>query len=63
MKSQCHNEGELKELKVKIEKDVVDSFEKMAKETNINIAELVVIAMKRFRASHSDYEKTSPKFD
>ena len=63
MKSQCHNEGELRELKVKIEKDVVDSFEKMSQETNMDMNELVVIAMKRFRASHSDYERTSPKFD
>jgi len=49
MKSQKHNLGELKELNVKIEKEVIEDFEKMVKNTNIPMAELVVIAMKRFR--------------
>ena len=56
MKSQVHNEGELKELKVNIEKDVVESLERMSKGSGMSIDELVVIALKRFRASHSDYE-------
>jgi hypothetical protein len=61
MKSQKHNLGELKELKVKIEKEVLEDFEKMVKNTNIPMAELVVIAMKRFRHSHYDYLKLAPK--
>ena len=60
MKSQVHNEGELKELKVEIEKDVVESFEHMAKKSGIKIEDLVVIALKRFRASHGDYMGKTP---
>lgn len=60
MKSQKHNQGELKEITVKIEKEIVEDFEKMVKNTNIPMSELVVIAMKRFRSSHADYLKTVP---
>ncbi len=56
MKSQKHNAGELQELSVKIEKNVVDSLIKMSNGSGISIDDLVVIALKRFRASHSDYE-------
>lgn len=63
MKSQKHNQGELCELKVRIEKQVVDSLEKMADRTNTPIDELVVIALKRFCASHLDYLGLSPKPD
>ena len=34
MKGQLHNQGELKELKVKIEKEIADSVERMAKNSN-----------------------------
>ncbi len=61
MKSQKHNEGELKELTVKIEKQVVEDFEKMVKNTNMPMSDLVVIAMKRFCHSHYDYLKLAPK--
>ena len=60
MKSQKHNQNDLKEVTVKIEKDVVEDFEKMVKNTNIPMADLVVIAMKRFRSSHADYLKQVP---
>ncbi len=60
MKSQKHNQGEVKEIKVKIEKDVVEDFEKMVKNTNFTLDELVVIALKRFRSSHADYLKQVP---
>ena len=56
MKSQTHNQGELKELNVKIEKDVVESFERMMKTSGLPLADLVVIAMKRYRSSHSDWD-------
>jgi len=59
MKTQVHNQGELKELKVEIEKEVVDAFEKMSKNTKMEVAELVVISLKRFRAAHSDYERVT----
>ena len=60
MKSQKHNQNDLKEVTVKIENDVVEDFEKMVKNTNIPMADLVVIAMKRFRSSHADYLKQVP---
>jgi hypothetical protein len=63
MKSQKHNQGELKEIKVKIEKEVAEDFEKMSQNTKISVDELVVIALKRFRSSHSDYLKTVPHVD
>jgi fructose-1,6-bisphosphatase/sedoheptulose 1,7-bisphosphatase-like protein len=60
MKSQKHNQGELKEISIKIEKDVAEDFEKTVKNTNISMSDLVVIAMKRFRSSHTDYLKITP---
>lgn len=60
MKSQKQNQGELKELAVKIEKKVAEDLELMSKNTNIPVADLVVIALKRFRSSHSDYLKQTP---
>lgn len=61
MKNQVYNKGELKELKVSIEKDTVESFERMAKNTNITIEDLVVIALKRYRSSHMDYDPAPKK--
>lgn len=61
MKSQQHNNGELKELTVNIEKSVVDSLEIMSKNSNLSIDDIVVIALKRFRASHSDYMGFEPR--
>ena len=43
MKSQQHNEGELAELKVKIEKSVVEAFENMSNNSKIPVADLVVL--------------------
>jgi hypothetical protein len=56
MKNQEHNKGELKELKVKIESKVVDSVERMAANQGIPVDELVVIALKRYKATHSDLD-------
>ena len=60
MKSQKHNEGELKEVAVKIEKQVAHDLELMSKTTGMPVADIVVIALKRFRASHLDYLKQVP---
>ncbi len=60
MKSQSHNEGQLAELKVNIEESVVKAFVNMEKYSGISIDDLVVIALKRFRSSHADYEGKSP---
>ena len=59
MKSQAYNKGELKELKVMVEKETMESFERMAKYTKTPIEDLIVIAMKRFRSSHGDYDPNS----
>ena len=63
MKSQKHNMGELKELTVKIEKDVVDSVQLMSKQSGLTTDEIVVIALKRFRSSHCDYIKNEPTYN
>jgi fructose-1,6-bisphosphatase/sedoheptulose 1,7-bisphosphatase-like protein len=60
MKSQKQNQGELKELTIKIEKKVAEDLELMSKNTNMPVADLVVIALKRFRSSHTDYLKQTP---
>lgn len=60
MKSQKHNLGELKEVSVKIESKVVEDLELMAKNTGMPVADIVVIALKRFRSSHLDYLKQVP---
>ena len=60
MKSQKHNLGELKEVSVKIESKVVEDLELMAKNTGMLVADIVVIALKRFRSSHLDYLKQVP---
>ncbi len=62
MKSQRHNEGELSELQVNIEKELLESFFLMSKNAGIPLNDLVAIAMKRFRAAHADYEKSEPSF-
>jgi len=59
MKTQAYNKGELKELKVMIEKETMESFERMAKHTNTPIQDLIVVAMKRFRSSHGDFDPNS----
>lgn len=56
MKTQSQNTGELQELRVAIEKDVVDSFERMSIASGMPLAELVVIALKRYRSGHSDWD-------
>ena len=60
MRTQEHNKGELKELKVDIEKDIVETLERMSQHVDISMDELVVIALKRFCASHSDYDNKTP---
>lgn len=55
MKSQKQNEGELKDLVVKIEKKVAEDLELMSKNSGISVDDIVVIALKRFRSSHTDY--------
>lgn len=56
MKNKKHNTGELKELKVKIDKSTVETIHRMASNTGQPVEELVVVALKRFITHHSDYE-------
>lgn len=63
MKTQKHNQGELKEVTFKIEKEVAESLEIMSKNSKLSIDEIVVIAIKRFRASHMDYLGKNPDTD
>jgi hypothetical protein len=63
MRTQKHNEGELKKLTVEIEKEIVESVEEMSKNSHLSVEEIVVIALKRFRASHNDYRGKSPSLD
>jgi fructose-1,6-bisphosphatase/sedoheptulose 1,7-bisphosphatase-like protein len=60
MKSQVHNQGELKEIKVKIEAQVAEDLALMSKNTGMPADDIVVIALKRFRSSHLDYLKQVP---
>ena len=55
MKDQKHNDTELAELSVKIEKGMVTDLEKMSKNSGLSQDDIVVIALKRFRSSHADY--------
>lgn len=61
MKSQKHNEGELKEVTVKIEKKVAEDLEVMSQNTGLPVDVITVIALKKFRASHLDYLKQTPR--
>jgi len=61
MKTQKHNQGELKELKVMIEKEIVEAVALMSKNSGLTPADLVVIALKRFKSSHTDYLQTTPR--
>ncbi len=63
MKTQTHNQGELKELTVKIESDVVDSLTVMSQQSSMSIDDIVVIALKRYRASHAELLGKAPKLD
>ncbi|OFZ14179.1 MAG: hypothetical protein A2X86_04825 [Bdellovibrionales bacterium GWA2_49_15] len=63
MKTQKHNQGELRSLTVKIEKDIVETVEKMAKKAGIPVDELVVVALKRYKSSHAELEDKLPKLD
>ena len=63
MKTQKHNQGDLKELKVMIEGSVVDSLQQMSENSNMTVDEIVVIALKRYRASHAELVGKAPKLD
>ena len=63
MKTQVHNEGKLRELKVNIEEGVFESLEEMANHSSLSKDDIVVIALKRYRASHAELLGRVPKLD
>ena len=63
MKSQKHNQGELKELKVNIESELHDLIVRMSKNSGISLDDLVTISLKRFCSSHNDYLGKSPQYE
>ena len=63
MKTQVHNEGPLKKLEVKIEQGVYESLEEMAKHSKMTMDDIVVIALKRYRASHAEMLGRVPSAD
>jgi hypothetical protein len=63
MKTQTQNQGELKELTVNIESEVVDSLTVMSQQSSMSIDDIVVIALKRYRASHAELLGKAPKCD
>jgi hypothetical protein len=63
MKDQKYNEGELRELKLNIDSQVVDAVELMSENTEYTQADIVVIALKRFISHHADYMNEVPKSD
>ena len=63
MKTQQHNKGKLAKLTVNIEEEVLKSIERMAENSTLTIDDIVVIALKRFRASHAELEGKAPCAD
>lgn len=63
MKTQKHNSGKLKKLTVNIEEAVVKSIESMSENSTLSVDDIVVIALKRFRASHAELEGKAPSVD
>ena len=63
MKTQVHNQGKLKELTVNIEEGVFESLEEMSKQSSLTMDDIVVIALKRYRASHAELLGHAPKVD
>ena len=61
MKSQKHNQGELANLSVEIEKNVVEALKEMSKNSGLSEEEIVVVSIKRYMATHSDYIKKTPQ--
>jgi hypothetical protein len=63
MKSQKFNEGELVELNVNIEKEIVEVIKVMAVKANRSIDDIVTIALRRYRACHAELENKEPGTD
>jgi hypothetical protein len=63
MRTQEYNQGELKEIKVKIEKQIAEDLDTMAENSGLSRDVIVLIALKRFRSSHADYMNVAPTLE
>jgi fructose-1,6-bisphosphatase/sedoheptulose 1,7-bisphosphatase-like protein len=63
MKTQEHNKGPLAELKVMIDKELVEAVAIMAKNSGMTPEDIVAVAIKRFRHGHADYMGQTPRID
>ena len=63
MKSQKHNQGELKEVTVKIEVKLAEDLKTMSDNSGMTVDDIVAVALKRFRSSHADYLKQVPHIE
>jgi len=62
MKSQKHNEGELTKITVEIEAEMAKNLKEMSENSGLTQDDIVVIALKRYKAAHSDYIKKTPEY-
>lgn len=63
MKTQKYNVGELAVFSVEIEQKLIESIKKMSEKSGININDIVTVALKRFKASHTELENQTPEMD
>lgn len=63
MKGQKHNEGELATVTVKIEKELAEALERMAKNSGLSADEIVCVALKRYKSHHADYDDCVPRLE
>ena len=63
MKSQKHNQGELKKVTLNIEVEMAKALEEMSNNSGLSQDDIVVIALKRYQAAHSDYVKKTPEYN
>ena len=63
MKSQKHNQGKLVEVTIKMDEELREALRIMSKNSGLSEDELVVVALKRFRSHHADYEGSAPRVD
>ncbi len=63
MKDQVYNDGELADLNLKIDKQIVENLDIMSKTSGLSPADIVVIALKRYESCHADYMRVAPTLE
>ena len=61
MKSQKYNAGETTDLSISIDKNVAATAARMADSKGSDVSEIIVIALKRYIASHAELEGKVPR--